>query len=364
MKLIDICSYLDSAVPISFQESYDNCGLQVGNPENEINSAMISLEVTENVIDEAISMNCDIIITHHPLIFNPLKKLTGKTYIERVLIKAIKHDIAIYSSHTNLDIIKEGVSRKMAEKLNLQNITVLSPLKKHLLKLVTYIPEDHFEKVREAIFEAGAGRIGNYDKCSFGQTGIGTFRGGESANPFAGKKGKFHLEKEIRFETIIVSHLKDQVISALLDSHPYEEVAYDIYSLENEYNEAGLGCLGELSEATEEKEFLKYLSVIFKAEGVRYSKPTEKKIKKVALCSGAGISLLNDAIKAGADIFITSDIKYHDFFNATNKLLLVDIGHYESEKYSIEILYDLIVKKFPTFAVRFSETNTNPINYL
>jgi dinuclear metal center YbgI/SA1388 family protein len=364
MKLKDICSYLDSVVPISFQESYDNCGLQVGDPENEINSALISLDITEDVIDEAIATGCSLIVTHHPLIFIPLKKLTGKTFVERAIIKAVKHEIAIYSAHTNLDVFKEGVSIKMADKLNLQNIKVLSPLKDRLLKLVTYIPEDHLEKVREAIFKAGAGVIGNYDKCSFGMTGTGSFRGGDNSNPFTGKKGEFHFEKEIRFETILPVHLKDKVIGALIDSHPYEEAAYDIYSLENGYFEAGLGCLGDLPAALEENEFLKCLSGIFKAEGVRYSKLTGKKIKRVALCGGAGIVLFGDALKSGADAFVTSDIKYHDFFNATNRILMIDIGHYESEKYSSEILYNLIIKKFPTFAVRFSETNTNPINYL
>ena len=364
MKLIDICSYLDTIVPILYQESYDNSGLQVGDTENEISSALISLDVTEDVIDEAIAMGCSLIISHHPLIFNPLKKLTGKTYVEKVLIKAVKHEIAIYSSHTNLDILNEGVSRKMAEKLNLQNIKVLSALKNRLFKLVTYIPEDHFEKVREAIFEAGAGVIGNYDKCSFSLAGTGSFRAGENTNPFVGEKGKIHFEKEIRFETIFLSHLKENVIKALLDSHPYEEAAYDIYALENEYNEAGLGCVGELPEPFEEKEFLKYLSDIFEAGGIRYSNLTGKKINRVALCGGAGISLFSDAVKAGADAFVTSDIKYHNFFSTENRILLVDTGHYESEKFTTEILYDLIIKKFPTFAVRFSETNTNPINYL
>jgi dinuclear metal center YbgI/SA1388 family protein len=364
VKVKDISSYLDGAVPVSFQESYDNSGLQVGNPEDEIKSALISLDVTEEVVDEAISTGCNLIITHHPLIFNPLKKLTGRNYIERILIKAIKNEIAIYSSHTNLDILKNGVSRKMAEKLDLQNIKVLSPLKNRLLKLVTYIPEANFEKVRENIFEAGAGAIGYYDKCSFSMSGTGSYRGGEGSNPFAGKKGKLHFEKEIRFETVLPSHLKEQVVRALINSHPYEEVAYDIYSLENEYYEAGLGCTGELSQSVDEKKFLKNLSIVFKAEGIRYSKLRGKKIKIVALCGGAGIFLLSDALKSGADAFVTADIKYHDFFNTENRIFMVDLGHYESEKFTTEILYDLIIKKFPTFAVRFSKTNTNPINYL
>jgi len=364
MKVKDISSYLDTEIPIAYQESYDNSGLQVGDPDNEIDTALISLDVTEDVIDEAIEKGCGIIITHHPLIFFPLKKLTGKTYIERILMKAVKNKIAVYSSHTSLDILKDGVSRKMADKLNLQNIKVLSPLKNRLLKLVTYIPESHLEKVREALFETGAGVIGNYDRCSFSQSGTGSFRGGENTNPFAGEKGKFHIEKEVRFETILLSHIKDQVIAALKSTHPYEEVAYDLYSLENEYNEAGFGCVGELPVQIEEKEFLLHLAEIFKAEGIRYSKITGKKIKRVALCGGAGMTLLGEALKSGADVFVTADIKYHDFFNAENKILLADIGHYESEKYSTEILYNLIIKKFPTFAVRFSETNTNPINYL
>jgi dinuclear metal center YbgI/SA1388 family protein len=364
MKLKDISSYLDNIVPISYQESYDNAGLQAGDPEMEINSALVALDVTEDVIDEAVESGCNLIVSHHPLIFNPLKKITGRTYVERAIIKAIKNEIAIYSSHTNLDILKDGVSRKMAEKLNLHDIKVLSPLKNHLLKLVTFIPEDHFEKVREAVFGAGAGVTGNYDNCSFSHPGTGSFRAGTGSNPYVGEKGRIHFEKEIRFETILPAHLKEGVIKALITSHPYEEVAYDIYALENEYNEAGLGCTGKLSADMEETDFLKHISNVFNAGGVRFSKLTGKKIKSVALCGGSGIGLLGDAISSGADVFVTSDIKYHDFCNAGNIILLVDTGHYESEKFSTEILYDLIIKKFPTFAVRFSETNTNPINYL
>jgi dinuclear metal center YbgI/SA1388 family protein len=364
MKLKDICKYLDTVVPTSFQESYDNTGLQVGDPEKEISSVIISLDVTEDVVDEAISTGCDLIVTHHPLIFIPLKKLAGRTFVERIIVKAIKNEIAIYSSHTNLDMLKDGVSKKMAEKLKLQDIKVLSPLKNKLLKLVTFIPEEYFKKVTEAVFKAGAGVTGNYDNCCFSLQGTGSFRGGEGSNPFVGEKGKIHFEKEIRFETILPVHLKDMVLSALTESHPYEEPAYDIYTLENEYYEAGLGCRGQLPEAMKEKDFLNQISDIFGAQGIRFSKLTGKKIKSVALCGGAGISLLNAAVSVGADVFVTADIKYHDFFNAGNTILLVDAGHFETEKFTTEILYDLIIKKFPTFAVRFSETNTNPINYL
>lgn len=364
MKLKELCSYLDSAVPLSFQESYDNSGLQIGLQEREISAAIITLDVTEDVIDEAIAGNCDIIISHHPLIFNGIKKITGKTFTERILYKAVKHDIAVYSSHTNLDIYGNGVSRKMAEKLNLKEIKVLSPLEKRLLKLVTYIPESHLDKVRVALFEAGAGVIGNYDQCGFTTQGTGSFRGGAAANPFVGEKGKTHFENEIRFETILFSHLREKVIKALINAHPYEEVAYDIYALENKNTDAGLGCVGEFQDPMNEKDFLELVSLVFDAKGVRYSKPTGKPVRKVALCGGSGASLVNDAMTAGADAFITADIKYHVFFDTENRILLVDAGHFESEKFSTEILKDLINKKFPKFAVRFSETNTNPINYL
>jgi dinuclear metal center YbgI/SA1388 family protein len=364
MKLKDLCYYLDSAVPLSFQEDYDNSGLQVGLPEREITSAIITIDVTEEVLNEAISEKCDIIISHHPLIFNGIKKITGRTFTERIINKAVKHDIAIYSSHTNLDIFNTGVSRKMAEKLALREIKVLSPLKNRLLKLVTYIPESHLKIVSEAIFEAGAGVTGNYDRCAFTTTGTGSFRGNEFSRPFVGEAGKMHFEKEIRFETVLFSHLKERVIRTLLEIHPYEEVAYDIYMLDNDNGEVGLGCVGQLSDPIGAGDFLNLVASVFESKGLRYSKPVSESVRKVALCGGSGISLLNVAVASGADVFITADIKYHNFFDADNKILLVDVGHFESEKFSTEILYDLIIKKFPKFAVRFSETNTNPINYL
>jgi dinuclear metal center YbgI/SA1388 family protein len=363
MKLKELTSYLDSAVPLSFQESYDNSGLQVGSSEREITSALITLDVTEEVMDEVISRKCDVLVSHHPLIFNGIKSLTGKSFTERILSMAIKHDIAIYSAHSNLDILSNGVSRKMAEKLGLEKIKVLSPSENRLLKLVTYIPESHVEKVYNALFEAGAGAIGNYDRCGFTASGTGSYRGNEYSKPFLGEKGKIHFEKEMRFETILYSHLKDKVINALIGIHPYEEVAYDLYVLENKNVDIGLGCVGNFSRQLSEDDFLKFVSSVFDARGVRYSKPTGKPIRTVALCGGSGAALLNLAISSGADAFLTADIKYHDFYKTENKIFMVDIGHFESEKFSREILKDLIIKKFPKFAVRFSETNTNPINY-
>ena len=363
MKLRDLISFLDSAIPLSFQEGYDNSGLQVGLPDREVNSALICLDVTDEVLDEAGYAGCDVIISHHPLIFTGIKGLSGRTVTERLLMKAIKQDVAIYSAHTNLDVLGNGVSRKIAEKLKLENVRTLLPLKNRLFKLVTYIPENHLDEVREAIFNAGAGIAGNYDRCSFITHGTGSFRGGEGSNPFIGEKGKLHFEKEVRFETIMFSHLKDKVVKALRETHPYEEVAYDIYQLENDNIEIGLGCTGDMPEPMEEKDFLKSIESVFAAKGIRYSKLTGSKITKVALCGGAGGSLIKDAIASGANAFITSDVRYHSFFEAGNRMIIIDIGHYESEKFSAEILYDLINKKFPKFALRFSEINTNPVNY-
>ena len=364
MKLIELTDFLDSSIPLSFQEDYDNSGLQIGDPGMEVKSVLLALDMTEEILDEAVASGCNLIITHHPLIFSGIKRLTGKSTSEKIIVKAVKSEVAIYSAHTNLDIFNGGVSRKMAEKLSLQNIKVLSPLKGRLLKLVTYIPEDHIDSVRNAVFEAGAGVIGNYDSCGFVTMGSGTFRGNDSTNPFVGEKGKLHVEKEIRFETVLLSHLKGKVIRALLNSHPYEEVAYDIYNLENDNVDFGLGCTGELTEALSENDFLEKVRDTFGSGGVRYSKLTGKPVKKVAVCGGAGASLLRDAISSGADAYVTGDIKYHNYFDAESKILLVDAGHYESEKYSAEIIFDLIIKKFPKFAVRFSKTDTNPINYL
>jgi dinuclear metal center YbgI/SA1388 family protein len=364
MKLKELCSFLDSAIPLSYQEGYDNSGLQIGVPDSEVNSILLAIDITEDVIDEAVTNDCNAIISHHPLIFSPIKRLSGASMPERIVSKAIKNDIAIYSAHTNLDSIPGGVSYKMAEKLGLENVRVLAPLQKKLLKLIVFIPENYLDKVKDAVFEAGAGVNGNYDRCSFGTPGTGSFRPGEDSNPFVGKKGKIHFEREVRFETILHSELKEKVIAAILKTHPYEEPAYDIISLENDNTEGGLGCLGRLKEAMDKNAFLEFVANVFSARCIRYSKFAGSKISKVALCGGSGTSLLREAISSGADAFVTADIRYHTFFDAENRILLADIGHYESEKFSVEILYNLIIKKFPTFALRFSEINTNPINYL
>lgn len=364
MLVKDISLALEELAPLQYQEPYDNAGLIIGNLSNEVHGVLITIDITEDIIDESITLGCNMIVSHHPLIFSGIKKITGNSYIERCIEKAIKNGINIYSAHTNADSAWEGVNRKICEKLNLINCRTLSPAKGVLKKLVTFVPQTHIEQVREAIFNAGAGHIGNYENCSFNIEGEGTFKGNENTHPFVGKPEKLHVEKEIRLETIFPSHLQRAVIDAMLSSHPYEEIAYDIYSLENENKQLGIGMVGELKEATNEKSFLQELKKVFNIKVIRHTQLLGGKIKKVAVCGGSGSSLLRDAMKCRADIFISSDFKYHQFFDAENKIVIADIGHYESEQFTKELFYNLLIKKFPKFAVHFSNINTNPINYL
>jgi len=364
MHIREIVSYLEAIAPPVYQETYDNTGLLVGDPNGLVSSALLTLDITEEVIDEAIEAGCELIIAHHPIIFKGVKKLTGKTYVERCIIKAIKNDIAIFASHTNLDSIKGGVNTKISEKIGLTNLAILAPTKEQLLKLSTFIPADHLEIVRDALFSAGAGAIGKYDKASFSVDGLGTFRAGEEANPYVGEIGAFHSEKEIRFETILPRYLKDKVVNALVLAHPYEEVAYDLVLLENNLSDVGSGMIGWLPGAENELDFLARLAQIFGCKTIRHSALTGKQIKKVAVCGGSGSFLIQDAISAGADVFITADLKYHEFFDAEEKIILADIGHYESEQFTKELFYEILIKKFPNFALRLSEVNTNPVLYL
>jgi dinuclear metal center YbgI/SA1388 family protein len=363
MLLKTIIAELEKFAPLAYQESYDNCGLLTGNKEQEVTGALLCLDCIEAVVEEAIQKKCNLIIAHHPIIFSGLKKLNGSNYIERTIIKAIQNNIAIYACHTNLDNVKLGVNKKIADKLGLVNQQLLSPKKSLLKKLVTFVPSTHLEVVRENLFNAGAGNIGNYDSCSFILEGTGSFRGNENSNPFIGEKGKLSLEKETRLELIFETVNESQIISALKQNHPYEEVAYDIYQLENTYQNIGSGMLGELPNSISEIEFLEKLKVVFKVKVIKHTALTNKNIKKVALCGGSGSFLLKNAINSKSDIYISSDFKYHEFFDGEKQILVADIGHYETEQFTPEIFYDIISNKFPTFASYLTETNTNPVNY-
>ena len=363
MKLREITAFFEKLAPLMYQESYDNSGLQVGDYAMEVSGALVTLDITGEVIDEAIRKQVNLVIGHHPLIFGGLKSITGRNMTERVVQKAIKNDIAIYAAHTNLDVIRQGVSGKICEVIGLKNSRILEPVGGVLKKLVVFVPSGHAEKVRQALFAAGAGVIGNYDSCSYNTEGEGTFRGGDNTTPFVGEQGKLHFEPEVRVETIFPEHVKGMVITAMLQAHPYEEVAYDIYPLENKFPGVGMGMIGELETPVDETEFLSLLRERFHTGVIRHSALLDKKIRKVAVCGGAGSTLLRKAISEKADIFVSGDFKYHQFFDAEGKIIIADIGHFESEQYTREIFYDLLIKNFPKFAVQLSEVNTNPIKY-
>ncbi len=363
MTIKELIAIFNDTASFSMQEDYDNSGLLVGDSSNEIKKALITLDITESVMDEAINKNCNLIISHHPLIFKGLKKITGKTQTENILIKAIKNDISIISLHTNLDNISEGVNKKICEKIGLKNTKILDKKKGLLKKLVVFCPVDHANNVRMAIFKAGGGKIGDYDWCSYNIEGEGSFRAGEGANPFVGNVKELHFEKEIRIETIYPSYIEEQIIKSMIEAHPYEEVAYDIYPLDNYFDKIGSGMIGQLEKAINPEELLKLLEKQFKTGIIRHSNIHKDEIKTIAVCGGSGSFLINKAIQENADAFITADIKYHQFLDAENKIILADIGHYESEQFTKELIYEIISKKNINFAVQVSEINSNPVNY-
>ncbi|WP_017260107.1 Nif3-like dinuclear metal center hexameric protein [Pedobacter arcticus] len=364
MQIKDLTNYLESIAPSNYQESYDNSGLIVGDYNQTINKALVSLDCTEAIVDEAIATGCDIIISHHPIVFKGLKRFNGSNYVERVVMKAIANNIALYAIHTNLDSVSTGVNAKICEKIGLTNCKTLAPKSGILKKLCFFVPLTATEVVKNAIFNAGAGQIGNYSNCSFSVKGEGTFKANEKANPFVGQKNEIHTEAEQRVEVVYPAQAESQIIKALLNAHPYEEVAYDIYSLDNQHQDVGAGMVGELTEEMDALDFLRHLKQSMELSVIRHTEILPKKIKRVAVCGGSGSFLLKNAIRANADVFVTADFKYHEFFDAEDKLIIADIGHFESEQFTQQLLLDIITEKFPNFAIRLTGNNTNPIKYL
>ncbi len=363
MLLQDFCKKFEELVPLALQENYDNAGLIVGNPNMEVNGVLLSLDTTEQVIQEAIDKKINLIVAHHPILFKGIKSLTGKNYIERTLLLAIKNDIAIYAAHTNLDNMANGVNFKIAEKLNLKNTRILAPKDNLLMKLVVFVPVDHTGKLLDALYQAGAGEIGKYSNCSFRVEGKGTFKGNTEANPSIGQRGVYEEVNENRVEVIFPSYLKNQILRGMYSGHVYEEVAYYLSELGNNWQDAGSGMLGELPEALHTQDFLVFLKEKMNVSVIRHTALVKDKIKRIALCGGAGSFLLSTAKAQKADIFITADFKYHEFFDADDKIIIADIGHYESEQYTKDLLLDIISKNFPNFASCLSEVKTNPVNY-
>jgi len=363
MRISEIISCLESFAPPVLQESYDNAGLIAGQSNWECSGILIALDITETVVREAIEKKCNLIISHHPVIFGGIKKITGQTGVEKTLIEAIKKEIALYALHTNLDNMFHGVNGRIADKLELRDRRVLDPKSSLLEKLVVFVPLSYTEILRNAIFEAGAGHIGNYSECSFSTEGAGTFKPGDGTQPFAGEQGKRHIEKENRLEVVYPGYLRKGILDAMGGAHPYEEVAYDVFALTNPHGGIGSGMIGELGQPMEEGLFLSRIKELFGVPVVRHTRLNQRPVRKVAVCGGAGSFLIPKALGAGADFYITADIKYHEFFAAEDKMVLADIGHFESEQFTIDLIGDILREKFPTFAILKTTGSTNPVHY-
>ena len=364
MKIKQILSILEEMAPLAYAEDFDNVGLLVGNQEEEATGVLVCHDALESVIEEAISKNCNLVVCFHPILFSGIKKITGKNYVERALLKAIKNDIAIYAVHTALDNHKEGVNKIFCNALGLTHTKVLIPKPNFIQKLVTYtLPENH-EQLRNALFDAGAGQIGNYEDCSFNSKGIGTYMGNENSNPEFGERFEFVETQEIKIEVTFEKHLQGKILKALFKNHVYEEVAYEIYDLQNAHQNIGLGMIGVLETPMSEEDFLSFVKDKMQCGGIRHSAFTGKKVHKVAVLGGSGSFAIKNAIQAGADVYLTADLKYHNFYEAENQLLLADIGHFESERYTKNYIVDFLKEKITNFAIVLSEENTNPVKYL
>ncbi|MGQ9845930.1 MAG: Nif3-like dinuclear metal center hexameric protein [Bacteroidales bacterium] len=363
MKVKEFIQFIEQIYPLAFQETYDNSGSQIFFPDEKIKGILVCLDITEKIVDEAIEKNCNLIISHHPLLFKALKNINSKTQQGRIIIKSIQHQISIYAIHTNFDLSMQGTNQILAHVLQLQNLKPLEPSEHQLKKLVTFVPHHHAENVRKALFDAGAGTIGNYDSCSYNVEGYGTFKANENCNPFVGEINKEHHEPETRIETIFPAYIQPKVIDALLKAHPYEEVAYDIYLLENTYNQVGIGMIGYLPDPMSITAFLQYVKQNIGTKVIRFNNTEKQIIQRVALCSGSGASYIQSALKNNADAYITSDLKYHDFTDCPSDMLLIDAGHFETEIQFVQKIFEIITKKNTNFAVHLSENCSNPVNY-
>lgn len=364
MTISHVVSVLEKLAPPYLQESYDNVGLLLGNSQWECTGALVTLDVTKETIQEAIDKRCNLVVAHHPLIFKGRTQINGRHYTDEIIVMAIKHDIAVYAIHTNLDNVLHGVNGKIADLLGLQQRNILAPKTDLIQKLVVFAPQENQAVIQNALFEAGAGEIGQYSECSFVSQGIGSFKPGEGANPHLGAIGIRHQEAEVKIEVVFPAWLQQQVLSAMLQHHPYEEVAYEVFTLSNPFQLVGSGLVGILSQPVAAEDFLKQIKKIFNINTIRHSAFLGKPLQKIAVCGGAGDFLIPAAKATAADVFITSDLKYHSFFEAEGRLLLVDIGHFESEQYTIELLADVLRQNFPNFAVLKTGVITNPVHYL
>jgi len=363
MKIKELFPILEEMAPLAYAEDFDNVGLLVGNQENELSGILVCHDALESVIDEAIAKNCNIVVCFHPIVFSGLKKITGKNYVERAVIKAIKNDIAIYAVHTALDNHKNGVNKIFCDALGLKKTKILVPKQNFIQKLITYTIPENVEQVRNALFDAGAGKIGNYEDCSFNSQGIGTYMGNENSNPEIGERFEFVETPEVKIEVTFEKHLQPKILKALFSNHVYEEVAYEIYDLQNAHQNIGLGMIGELEIPMNDIDFLSFVKDKMQCGGIRHSNLFGKKVSNVAVLGGSGSFAIKNAIQAGADMFLTADLKYHNFYEAENQIVLADIGHFESERFTKNYIVDFLKEKITNFAIILSEENTNPVKY-
>ena len=364
MKINQLQTILDAIAPLGYAEDFDNVGLLIGDANAEISGILVCHDALESVIEEAITKKCNLVLCFHPILFAPIKKITGANYVEKAIIKAIKNDIAIYSIHTALDNHQNGVNKIFCNALGLINTRILIPKENYIQKLVTYVPKDNHLQVRTALFEAGAGQIGNYEKCSFNSVGSGTYQGNENSQPVVGEKFEFCEDEEIKLEVTFEKHLQSKIVSTLIANHKYEEVPYELYNLQNKHQNIGLGMVGELAEAMDEYDFLNFVKTKMECNMIKHTAFLNKKVSKIAVLGGSGAFAIKNAIQSGADVFLTADLKYHDYYQAENQLLLADIGHFESERFIKKYIVDYLKEKITTFAIIFSQENTNPVKYL
>lgn len=362
MRINAITDVLERFAPPALQEHYDNSGLQVGQRDTDVEAALVCVDCTEEVVAEAVQRGCGLIISHHPLIFRGLKGLTGRDHVERTVLALVREHIALYAIHTNLDNVIDGVNGEIARRLGIVPHGVLEPKTDQLRKLAVFVPRQQAEAVRQALFDAGAGRIGNYDECSYNLEGTGTFRPQEGARPFVGAVGQRHNEQEVRVEVILEAAHERTIVQAMKAAHPYEAVAYDLFPLLNRHKLVGAGIIGDFPEPMNPPAFLNHLKKVFGTGSIRHTLLPGRPIKRVAACGGSGSSLIGAARASGADAFVTADLKYHQFFECEG-LLLCDVGHYESEQFTMHLLRDRLKASLPTFAVHLTGTSTNPVHY-
>ncbi|MFL2594742.1 MAG: Nif3-like dinuclear metal center hexameric protein [Flavobacteriaceae bacterium] len=364
MKIHQIIQILEEWAPLHYAEDFDNVGLLVGNPKDEVGGVLVTHDCLEEVVDEAIERNCNLIVCFHPILFKGLKRFTGNSHVVRAVRKAIKNDVVIYAIHTALDNQAYGVSFGLSQALGLTNTSVLLPKENTLKKLNYYVPKAQAEHVRNALFAAGAGKLGNYDECSFSSGGEGSFRPSQNSTPYVGKKGERHIEDELQIQMVFQKHLASQIIEALLSCHPYEEVAYEITSIENSNPNLGMGMIGDLPKSMKPSSFLDFVKKTLGTPTLRHSHLGANTIERVAVLGGSGSFAIQAAKSKKADAYITADLKYHDFYEGNQRFLLVDAGHYETEQHTKKLILNHLTEKLPNFAILLSEVDTNPIKYL